>query len=270
MKPKWKRLGRGLLPPLLIELWERRFRRVRFEGDLASWAEARAASTGYDSAAILQRVLEAARAVRDGRAAFERDGVLFSEPAPVWTMASCLLQEAARSGGNLNVLDFGGSLGSSYFQHRSLWRGAVRVRWAVVEQEMFVEAGQREFSSGELSFHSDIASAVRDVAPTVALLSGVVGWIEHPHQLLDEIVGLDLKAIVLDRNPIISGDRDRLTVQHVPAQIGVASYPAWLLSRARLLRHFEEKYELRAEFDSMDLPSGPAVFRGFYFVRRRS
>ncbi len=269
MKPRWKRLGRGVLPPLLVDLWERRFRRVRFEGDFASWGDARAASTGYDSAAILQRVLEGARAVRDGRAAFERDGVLFPEPALVWTMVACLLQEAARAGGRLNVLDFGGSLGSSYFQHRPFWRGAFPVRWAVVEQAMFVEAGQREFTNGELSFHPDIASAVRAAQPTVALLSGVVGWIEHPHQLLEQIVGLDLEAIVLDRNPIIAGDRDLLTVQHVPAQIGVASYPAWLLSRTGLLRHFEEKYELRAEFESTDLPSGPAVFRGFYFVRRR-
>jgi putative methyltransferase (TIGR04325 family) len=261
-------MGRALLPPLLADWWERRFRRVRFEGDFASWDAARAASTGYDSAAILERVLEAARTVRDGRAAFERDGVLHLEPAPSWTLAACLMQEAARAGGRLNVLDFGGSLASCYFQHRSLWQGAIRIRWAVVEQAMFVEAGQREFSNGELSFHSDIASAVFAAEPTVALLSGVVGWVEHPHRLLDEIVELGLPAIILDRNPIIADDRDRLTVQRVPAHIGVASYPAWLLSRPRLLGHFEEKYELRAEFEGNDRPSGPAVFRGYYFVRR--
>lgn len=86
--------------------------------------------------------------------------------------------------------------------------------------------------------------------------------------MLDEIVKLGLPAIILDRNPIIADDRDRLTVQRVPEHIGGASYPARLLSRPRLLGHFEERYELRAEFESNDRPSGPAVFRGYYFVRR--
>jgi putative methyltransferase (TIGR04325 family) len=242
---------------------------VRFEGNFTSWAEARAASAGYDSAAILERVLAAARLVRDGRASFERDGVAFAEPDYVWPVAAGLLQEAARAGGRLGVMDFGGSLGSSYFQHRALWREAVTVRWAVVEQAMFVAAGQREFTTEELSFHPNIQAARSAAAPTVALLSGVVGWIEDPHQLLDEVVALGLDAIILDRNPIIPGDCDRLVVQRVPAQIGVASYPAWLLSRPCLLKHFEGQYELRAEFGGHDQPSGPAVFRGFYFVRRK-
>ncbi len=268
MSHGWKKQVRSVLPPLLADAYERRFRRVRYVGDFSSWAEARAASRGYDTPAILQRVVEAARAVRDGRAAFERDGVTFAQPAFVWPVAACLLAEAARHGGRLAVLDFGGSLGSWYFQHRALWRGVADVRWAVVEQPMFVEAGRREFATEELTFHPDIATAVEAVAPTVALLSGVVGWMEEPHALLAEIVRQDFSGVILDRNAIIPGERDRLAVQEVPAHIGTASYPAWLLARPRLLRHFAERYELRTEFGGQDLPAGGAEFRGFYFVRR--
>ena len=268
MSQGWKKQVRAVLPPLLADAYERRFRRVRYVGDFASWEEARTASRGYDSPAILNRVVAAARAVRDGHAAFERDGVTFAEPAFVWPVTACLLAEAARHGGRLAVLDFGGSLGSWYFQHRALWSGAAEVRWAVVEQAMFVEVGQREFATQELSFHPDIATAVQAMAPTVALLSGVVGWMEDPHALLAEIVRQDFAAVILDRNAIIPGERDRLAVQEVPAHIGTASYPAWLLARPGLLRHFAERYELRTEFGGQDLPAGGAEFRGFYFVRR--
>lgn len=268
MSSPLRRLLRQLTPPVLTEAYHRRFRRVRFSGDYATWAEAAAASTGYDTQVILDTVLTAARKVRDGGAAYERDGVTFAEPAYVWPVLAGLLREAAKQRGRLRVLDFGGALGSFYFQHRHLLRGAAELHWAVVEQGMFVEAGRREFATAELSFYADIAGAVQACAPTVALLSGVVGWVEDPHALLDEIVRRDFSAVVLDRCALLPGDRDRLTIQHVPSHVYPASYPAWLMARAGIRRHFAERYELKAEFAGQDLPAGGAHFGGFYFERR--
>ena len=263
-----RRFLRQLTPPVLTEAYQRRFRRVRFTGDYPNWAAARAASTGYDTDVILETVLAAARKVRAGEAAYERDGVAFLEPAWVWPVLSCLLREAAKHHGDLRVLDFGGALGSLYFQHRSLLAGAAKLRWAVVEQPMFVAAGTREFANDELAFFPDIAAAVPVVAPNVALLSGVVGWIEDPHALLAAIVAQKIPAVLLDRCAIIPGDRDRLTVQHVPALVYPATYPAWLMSREGILRHFAADYELKVEFRGQDLPAGGAEFFGFYFERR--
>lgn len=268
MIPTVRRWLRHVAPPLLTEAYHRRFRRVRFLGDYATWADAQAASTGYDSRAILETVLASARKVRDGGAAYERDGVAFAEPAHVWPVMGCLLRSAAKNRGRLRVLDFGGALGSLYWQHRHLLEGTGEFHWAVVEQEMFVEAGTREFATAELSFHRNIAGAVQATAPTVALLSGVVGWVEDPHALLEEIVRQDFESVVLDRCGIIPGLRDRLTVQKVPAHIYPASYPAWLMARDGILRHFADRYELKAEFPAVDLPAGGAEFQGFYFVRR--
>jgi putative methyltransferase (TIGR04325 family) len=263
-----RRFIRQLTPSILYEAYERRFRCVRFTGDYANWAAARAASTGYDTDVILRTVLAAAREVRDGRAAYERDGVAFAEPACVWPVLACLLRAAARNGGELRVLDFGGALGSLYFQHRNLLTGIGNLRWAVVEQPMFVEAGRREFTTQELSFHPDIAAAVSAVNPNVALLSGVVGWVEDPHALLAQVVEKKFRAVLLDRCAVLPGSRDRLTVQHVPATIYRASYPAWLLSRAGIVRHFATHYELTAEFRGQDAPTGGAEFFGFSFERR--
>lgn len=263
-----RRFLRQLTPPILNEAYQRRFRRVRFTGDYANWAAASAASTGYDTGVILETVLASARKVRDGEAAYERDGVAFAEPAWIWPVLACLLRTAARQGGELRVLDFGGALGSLYFQHRSLLAGATKLRWAVVEQPMFVEAGRREFASEELSFHPDIAAAVQAVRPNVALLSGVVGWIEDPHALLHQVVAQNFDGVLLDRCAILPGTRDRLTVQHVPALVYPASYPAWLMARDGLLRHFAGRYELKVEFRGQDLPAGGAEFFGYYFERR--
>ena len=54
----------------------------------------------------------------------------------------------------VNILDFGGSLGSSYFQNRKLLEG-IPVEWNVVEQANFVDYGRREVP--EINFHYKIS-----------------------------------------------------------------------------------------------------------------
>src|SRR4051812_13912686 len=66
-------------PRLLRALSAWRGKANRYSGDFSSWQDAAAKSGGYDTDAILQRALQAALAVKNGEAAFERDSVLFDE-----------------------------------------------------------------------------------------------------------------------------------------------------------------------------------------------
>ena len=93
--------------------------------------------------------------------AFERDGVVFDQPDYNFPLLACLLRVATESGNRLRVLDFGGSLGSTYFQCRPFLGGVSELRWTVVEQPQFVECGRREFEDGEvqaLAFRSRSAA----------------------------------------------------------------------------------------------------------------
>ena len=47
--------------------------------------------------------------------------------------------------------------------------------------------------------------------------------------------GSGVDTVVIDRTPFTTRATDLPTVQEVPAEIYPASYPAWLLSRERLL-----------------------------------
>ena len=80
--------------------------------------------------------------VVDGRAAYERDSVLFEEVEYVWPLLASLMWVGARHLGSLNVLDFGGSLGSTYFQNRIFLATLPSVRWNIVEQPRHVEVGR--------------------------------------------------------------------------------------------------------------------------------
>ena len=65
---------------------------------------------------------------------------------------------AAANGGRLEVVDFGGALGSTWWQHREELSALGLRRWVVVEQPQFIEAG-REFAGEILGFAPTLAAA---------------------------------------------------------------------------------------------------------------
>ena len=256
----------SLLPPKLWQLLRGRFGN-RFEGDFATWQAAQQRSSGYAQDEVVQRVASAVREVQAGRAAAERDGVLFTEIDYAWPALACLLLIANLRGGSLKVVDFGGSLGTSYRQNRKFLRHLRDVRWGVVEQSSFVEAGKREFEDDTLRFFSSLEEAITELRPDVVLLSGVVQYLPEPMQLLDSLLIQPVEFLLFDRTPFIAGDSDRLTVQRVPRHINAASYPAWFFSRARFYSKLESAFTLIEDFPSKDRANIAAEYRGSLWRR---
>lgn len=240
-----------------------------FRGNYASWEEASASCPGYDAENIFAKTRDAALAVRDGKAAFERDSVLFHKPELRWEILAPLLWQAARDQGRLSVLDFGGSLGSLYFQSRHFLNDLPKVSWSVVEQAHYVDFGQRELTVDALRFFPTIEECVKEQEPNVLLLSSVLQYLPDPYGLLDRALAANIPALVLDRTPLIDG-ADRLTIQKVTADIYDASYPAWFFSRERVQKRIEAAgYRLRAEWDADRLPlDGQSVtFKGRFYAK---
>ncbi len=239
-----------------------------FCGEFGSWADASANCAGYDADLILNAVLESALKVKSGAAAFERDSVVFDEPAYEWPLLTGLLWAAARNSGALSVLDFGGSLGSSYFQHRHLLKGLCRLRWAVVEQPHYVRAGRKYLQDDWLRFHESIDDCVIEERPNAVLLSAVLAYIESPYNLLAHIGSLGAEVIIVDRTIVNFGSTDRLYIQRAPKSIYAASYPCWSLSESRLLESIAPGYELEQSFASLAFPGLHRIdscFRGYIF-----
>jgi putative methyltransferase (TIGR04325 family) len=264
-----RRVLKGATPPA-VWIGLRRLRAswkhdlIRFSGEYGSWAEAVSASGNYGNPAIIDRVIGSARRVKNGEAAFERDGVAFLHSEYNFPLVFALLRAGARDE-RINVIDFGGSLGSSYFQNRSLLSGAVPIRWAVVEQPDFVEVGKREFCTSELSFHESIEDAHAHVGSGVLLLSSVLQYLPDPAEFLEQAVSHAFQSVIIDRTPFMVDDRTRLTVQHVPQQIYAASYPVWFFD-ASLLQNLGPRYKLIASWPALDTlqpAKGRAVWKGF-------
>lgn len=260
-----------LLPPVLVRaLVHLRGKHVRFQGGYENWDEAAAACSGYDAERILDKVLQAALKVRQSEAAFERDSVLFDQPEYVWPLATGLLEVAAARGGCLQVLDFGGSLGSTYFQHRPLLHRLSKIGWHVVEQGHYVRAGQEYLQDQCLRFHESIRLCLEEVHPDVILFSSVLQYLADPWAVLDELVQVGADLIVVDKT-IVNGTAASVPYkQVVPASIYEASYPCWSLSESQLMDKVLGPYELLADFPSLEFPALARIdsaFKGYLFAR---
>lgn len=244
---------------------------VAYHGDYASFEAARAASTGDDAGPILERTRLAMHKVLRGEAAYERDSVTFDRLELPFPLLALLTRAAAENSGRLSVLDFGGALGSTYFQCRQFLAGLPQLEWSVVEQPAHVACGQREFANDHLKFYPTIEACWQERRPGVLLLSGVLPYLPEPWQFLRDAAQHPFRWIIIDRTPLIELPRDRLTVEVVHPRIYPASYPAWWFSRPRLQENLPAGWEIEAEFDALDrqlLDGVEQVFKGLALRRR--
>jgi putative methyltransferase (TIGR04325 family) len=273
MNPRIKQLLVGCLPPFAIEALHR-WRNTIWSGRYLTWEEAKAASTGYESELILARVKDALLKVKDGEAVYERDSVLFLKTQYSWPLLAGLMWIAAQYQGNLNLLDFGGSLGSTYFQNKKFLLGLPRVSWNIVEQPHFVAEGKLYFETETIRFYDDIESCVREKNPHTVLFSGVLQYLENPYAILERVKALAFPFILFDRTAFIDAGTDRLTIQRVPPTIYPGSYPCWFFSRRKFTSFFEDSYELVEEFDAlagvMHLEGKEAAIDKGFILKRRS
>ncbi len=242
-----------------------------WSGNYMSWHEALSHSGGYDDNSILQKVKNATIQVKEGRAKFERDAVLFDHIEYSWPLLSSLLWISAQNGGNLKVIDFGGSLGSSYFQNKLFLDKLKTVEWNVIEQRNFVECGRQFIQDGRLRFFNDINECIQERGiPDLILFACTLPYLENPYGLLSEILGYRIPYLIIDNTPFNFKDRDRLTVQKVPPSIYEASYPCWFLDYKKVLATIRT-YSIIVEYlnDSTIILDGKKLrYRGLLAVSK--
>jgi len=246
-----------LFPPSVV--WQEGFN---------TWREAEAKASSYSDSVIFEKVLTSSRLVKKGLAHHERDSVLFFSPSYNFALI-CLLQEASRHLKEpLFICDFGGALGSLYWQHRQLLVSlnlTIR-RWLIIEQPRFVELGLSEFKDGTLDFASSFPEGNVDVL----ILSSVLQYLENPWEVLKSLLSQKPHYVFLDRTGFTLDDSEVITLQKVREPIYHASYPCWFLSRKNLLETMVRAgYQLVTEFEALDRSNVPSLYRGVVWKRKK-
>lgn len=262
---------RNWMPPAIWELLSKiTHKSIEFKGTYNDWMVAENQCTGYSQNNILTTALSSALKVKRGEAIFERDSVLFDEIEYSWPVTAALMWAAAQNMGYLHVIDFGGALASSYYQNVKFINKIKGVKWSVIEQSHFVEAGKKHIADDIVKFYDDASVCMENGKSNVLLLSSVLQYIQSPYKLLDSLIGLDPVVIIIDRTPFINKDtvRDVIKIQQVPDAVYTASYPCWFFSKTLIVQHIEKSgYRLVETFASISGPSKLATWQGMIFIK---
>jgi len=241
-----------------------------WSGDYKTWEDAQKNSQGYDSGLILDKVFESVSQVKYRVEKFERDSVILNEVEYSWPLLSALLLAANESDGKIHVLDFGGSLGSTYFQNRKILDMQSDVRWSIVEQNHFVAIGKEYIQDERLFFYNSIEECLNHETPNIIVLSSVLQYLSEPYDFINKLLEqVHANYIIIDRTPFTKkGTDDRITVQRVNSRIYKASYPCWLFNFERFQAIFKKNnLTLIENFDAIDGKRVNVEFKGFIYKR---
>ena len=278
-----RQIIKAMLPPILLRLKHIGAPFYGIKGEFSSWKDAegallRSGLQNYAADNILQTVWKAIQTVREGKAEFERDGVLFYEKDYNYPLLAAMFYSLARIGKNANILDFGGSLGSTYYQNKTLMSEmGINIHWNIVEQSRFVEIGRNKLP--EIQFYTSIEEFCEsNKTKDVLILSSVLQYFDEPYRYLEQCLHAGFQYILVDRTLFnFDADRDLIAIQYVSPEIYAAQYPVWLLSRSKIMHMMQTAgYKEVFRWDSFDripvdrggfLQSEVVTSKGFLMVK---
>jgi putative methyltransferase (TIGR04325 family) len=246
-----------LIPPFVLKLLNFYKRKnIQFQKTSLSWDDAyKKTSKGYSAENILIKCRDSLLKVKNGEYPYERDSVLFTEKEMFYPLLASLLYVSLENNKHLNIIDFGGSLGSTYFQNKDILKQiGIEINWNIIEQEKFVKCGKEYFADNELKFYFNIDEVINEKSKVdVCLLSSVLPYLKKPYAVFETTKRNNIKYIIIDRTFFLENEyEDILTIQKVPPEIYNASYPAWFFSLDKFISNINKYYDIILKWQAYD------------------
>ena len=191
--------------------------------------------TGYDDPSITQKALSSILKTKDQSDRYERDSSII-EGTPDFAFNSLRWIKSFAEDYKINLVDFGGSLGSSFFQLKPFLDN-YSLKWNVIEQEHVAVVGKSKPENDQLKFFSNIQNIPNASSISTFFSSSAIQYLQDPYKVLNDLNLAEFKYLIFDRVSVIEGEKDRLTIQVVPNKRYKAIYPCWFLSKQKFLNY---------------------------------
>lgn len=228
-KSVFKETLRVLTPPILwgaargmaCRLGVHESQPVLFDGPFDSWRSAIAKSDGWDVPAVLDKTLAVSMKQKNGTIVFQQDTITYYHIIYSKSILFFIAMASAMEGGKLNIVDFGGSLGTNFFQNKRVLQEFMKrgtCVWSVVERPPTAELGKKLFQDSNLRFFSSLSELKADVSdyPPSFLFTGSLQYVDDPSALLSEVAEQGVRLIAFDRLLVSSEEHHEIFVQRPP------------------------------------------------------
>jgi len=162
-------------------------RNIQFYGNYSSWELAKKNSEGYDSKKIFSKSKKSFLKVINKRASYERDSFLFYKNKINHSLINTILYAKGKKR-KINILDYGGSFGSVYFQNISILKDIKKFDWSIIEQRSIVDYVKNFKLEKNLFFYSSLNNYFKKKSPDLVLMSSVLQYLEDPFKILSYLI----------------------------------------------------------------------------------
>lgn len=211
-----------------------------YSGPYKTWKIAQRKSTGYNHKFIIGKVRKAALRAKNSKTQFEIDSIIFKKPYRDIHFKNILLNLAKKKN-SIKILDFGGSLGSTYYRYKDIFSSQKKIKWFIIEQKAFVKIGKKEFQDKKLNFYYSLEEFIKKNKKQkidIFLLSSSLQYIRDYKKIINRAKGLKPDYLIILKTPMNKIENDAIYVEKVPKKIYGSSYPSWVFSKKRLINFF--------------------------------
>ena len=228
-------------------------RKIKFEGNYENWEQALKNSKGYNDNVIINKTINSFEKVLASKALYERDSFLFYKEKFDENLIKNLKKIFDKKGRKIYLCDYGGSLGSLYFQHKKLFQNDF-IEWNVLEQKAYVDYANNRVNISNLNFFSSFENILNQKKLDVILFSSVLQYLRSPYEILSKIIDRKIPDIIITRTPFLQ-NAEKIMIQKVPKHIYKSSYPIRILNLSKIISLFEDSgYKLNYKnFDNENI-----------------
>lgn len=222
-----------------------------------SFEDALADSNSYEDPRLIQIVREKTKIYRD---AFPSTSPLVASRQTAQNMFVLSYVAPERA---VNVLEVGGACGASYFEMKHLLPNRIG-QWAITETPAMSEAGNDLNDDPNLSFHSDLIAAAKQLqSRDLAIAQGVLQYAGDPIAMLNALFELEFSYVYITRTAVADVDapvfikQDTELAAHGPGRLpnapaGQTTQPMTLVSYDSLLSATPPNYEIVFKFNESE------------------
>jgi putative methyltransferase (TIGR04325 family) len=222
----------------------------------SSWDFALNNSLNYNQDKLVNNIFLATQNVLNKKYSYESDGVNFNnlkiDHNFLESLKKCIKTD------NTILLDFGGSLGTTFFKYHNLISINKSIEWFIVEQEKIFEKSKILNFPKNLKFFKNIDEI--QVKPDIILLGSVLQYIEHYKKLLKNLISLKPNYIFIERTIFSINNLESIYIQENYFNFKKTSYPVRAIS-LKLLKEFMLKanYIVVNKYENNDMIGGDNV-----------
>lgn len=255
----FRKLIKFILPVFIINIINVILKRnIKIIGNYSSWEKALENSTGYNDDKIFQKLKESFLKILDGKAQYERDSVLFYEEKINYSLIQIINEIRLKLKKKIDILDFGGSFASIYFQNKSILKNNFFCLWSVIEQKNIVKYvnSKKIYKKlislyNNLYFYPSLKNFYKCHNPDLVIFSGVLQYLTQPHDVLLSLIEKKVKYILILRTPL-HDRQEQIMVQKVPKSIYKSSYPIRIFNEKDFLNFFKNHNYKRVKINFRD------------------